>query len=98
MKVVDLRTRNPTTFSLYFSDFYMIYFDFSNVSAKLLQKNPSQHYSFESIAMQIAPWTCSNSCTRSLGGNKTEEAHREGGVGRFRRGGSPAASGKLGES
>ena len=28
-KVVDLRTRNPTNFSLYFSDFSMIYYDFS---------------------------------------------------------------------
>src|SRR6185312_1349011 len=27
-KVADLRTRNPTNFSLYFSDFSMIYYDF----------------------------------------------------------------------
>ena len=27
-KVVDLRTRNPTNFSLHFSDFSMIYYDF----------------------------------------------------------------------
>ena len=28
-KVVDLRTRNQTNFSLHFSDFSMIYYDFS---------------------------------------------------------------------
>ena len=28
-KIVDLRTRNPTNFSLHFSDFSMIYYDFS---------------------------------------------------------------------
>ena len=30
-KVVDLRTRNPTNFSLHFSNFSMIYYAFSNL-------------------------------------------------------------------
>ena len=38
-KVVDLRTSNPTNFSLHFSDFSMIYYDFSNFQP-IITKQP----------------------------------------------------------
>jgi len=51
----------------------MIFQNFSQI----FEKDPLGHYSSESIAVHLAPWICFNSCTRSLGGNKTEEAHGE---------------------
>ena len=38
-KVVDLRTKNLTNFSLYFSDFSMIYYDFSKFQP-IIAKQP----------------------------------------------------------
>ena len=38
-KVVYLRTRNPTNFSLHFSDFSMIYYDFSKFAAKISKRS-----------------------------------------------------------
>ena len=46
-KVIYLRTRNPTIFSLYFSDFSTSYYDFPNLQLKF-QKGPARHYSSES--------------------------------------------------
>jgi hypothetical protein len=47
------------------------------ISAKLLQKSPSQHYSYESIAVQKTPWTCVNCCSRSLVAIWNRGAHGE---------------------
>ena len=38
-KVVDLKTRNPTNFSLHFSDFSTIYYDFSNFAANISKRS-----------------------------------------------------------
>ena len=90
-KVVDLRTRNPTNFSLYFSDFSMIFQSFR----QLLQNNPSQHYSFESWTSQKGPCTSFYCCLGSLAAIfGTEEALGAW----FRRARSPAARARWGRS